>query len=94
MQLTPHECPTSLSDMATLKVKNRDFQRATGLWLQKARQGNTVIIVSPEGSPLTLTAGRPRAEPGPDWDSHFAWLKSLPESAENPVDELRRGENR
>ncbi len=42
--------------MATLRVKNRDFQRATGEWLQKARQGNTVLIVSPEGPPLTLKA--------------------------------------
>ncbi|MDA1273545.1 MAG: hypothetical protein O2960_05775 [Verrucomicrobia bacterium] len=43
---------------------------------------------------MTLTSGQPRPEPEPDWERHFAWLKNLPESAENPVDELRRDENR
>jgi hypothetical protein len=80
--------------MATLTVKNRDFQRATGLWLQKARRGDTVVIVSPQGPPLTLKSGRPGPPGQPDWESHFAWLKNQPLLEENPVDELRRGEGR
>ena len=72
----------------------RDFQRATGGWLQKARQGNTVLILSPEGPPLTLKAGHPKPEKGVDWDRHFAWLRNQPEIQANPVDELRRAEDR
>ena len=80
--------------MALLRVKNRDFQRATGEWLQKARQGNTVVIVSAEGPPLTLKAGHPKREKGADWEQHFAWLKNQPQIATNPVDEIRRAESR
>jgi len=83
-----------MSDMATLRVKNRDFQRATGLWLQKARSGDTVLIVSPEGPPLTLRVGGPDAPDKPDWERHFTWLKSQPLIEENPVDKLRREEGR
>ena len=80
--------------MALLRVKNRDFQRATGEWLQKARQGNTVLIVSPEGPPLMLTTGAPSVGAKPDWDGHFAWLKRQPQIEINPVDELRQAEKR
>lgn len=80
--------------MATLRVKNRDFQRATGAWLQKARRGDTVVIVSPAGPLLTLTAGPRRALEKPDWEAHFSWLKTQPLLDANPVDELRREEGR
>ena len=80
--------------MPILQVKNRDFQRAPADWMHRARQGNTVVIVSPEGPPLTLTAGRTTPDAGPDWDSHFEWLKGQPSIDANPVDELRRNEHR
>ena len=92
-ELTQARCPTTLSDMALLRVKNRDFQRATGGWLQKARQGNTVLIISPEGPPLTLKAGPPKPEKG------SIGIDTSPGSGISrrlrpPVDELRRVENR
>ena len=83
-----------MSDMAVLQVKNRDFQRSPADWLHKARQGDTIIIVSPEGPALTLVAGRPRREAAPDWDSHFEWLSKQPVTSINPVDELRLGDKR
>ena len=83
-----------MSSMVILKVKNRDFQRSPAAWLHRARQGNTVVIVSSEGPPLTLTAGQPARGSKPDWDSHFEWLKKQPASESNPVDELRRAEKR
>jgi hypothetical protein len=92
--LDSEPCRTSLSDMAVLKVKNRDFQRATGEWLQKARQGEVVVIISPEGPPLTLRAGQPKQENQTGWEEHLAWLKRQPKFQVNPVDEIRRGEGR
>jgi hypothetical protein len=83
-----------MSDMAILQVKNRDFQRSPADWLHKARQGDTVVIVSSEGPPLTLTLGRPKRDAEPDWHSHFEWLKKQPTIAINPVDELRQVEKR
>ncbi|MBI2149006.1 MAG: hypothetical protein HYU27_00170 [Acidobacteria bacterium] len=83
-----------MSDMAILQVKNRDFQRSPADWLRRARQGETVLILSPEGPPLTLTAGRPKRSADADWDSHFGWLKKQPVIETNPVDELRRTEKR
>jgi hypothetical protein len=83
-----------MSDMAVLQVKNRDFQRSTADWLHRARQGDTVVIVSPEGPPLTLTMGRPRRGSRHDWNSHLEWLKKLPVIESNPVDELRKSEKR
>jgi antitoxin (DNA-binding transcriptional repressor) of toxin-antitoxin stability system len=80
--------------MAILQVKNRDFQRSAGDWLRRARQGDTVVIVSSEGPPLTLTAGRPRRQSKPDWDRHFDWLKKQPVCEVNPVDELRKADKR
>ncbi len=80
--------------MATFWVKNRDFQRASGLWLQKARRGDTVVIVSSGGPPLTLKVGGP-APTGPfSWEDHFAWLQAQPLSHTNPVDELRWASDR
>ena len=83
-----------MSDMATFQVKNRDFQRSPADWLHRARQGDTVVIVSSEGPPLTLTTGRPKREAWPDWNSHFEWLKAQPLIETNPVDELRKAEKR
>lgn len=83
-----------MSDMAILQVKNRDFQRAPADWLHKARQGETIVIVSAEGPPLTLRVGRPTRDAKLDWTSHFAWLKQQPTIEANPVDELRGAEDR
>ncbi len=83
-----------MSDMATLRVRNRDFQRAPAGWLHKARQGDTIVIVSADGPPLTLRAGRPQSEVETDWDHHFEWLKKQKIQETNPVDELRRVEDR
>ena len=83
-----------MSDMALLQVKNRDFQRSPADWLHRARQGDTVVIVSSAGPPLTLMAGRPSRVAKADWDSHFNWLKRQPVMETNPVDELRKTEKR
>ena len=80
--------------MATLQVKNRVFQRSTATWLRRTRAGDTVVIVSPDGPPVTMTAGKPRRAPAPDWDSHFDWLKRQPLIHFNPVDESRRQDRR
>ena len=83
-----------MSYVAVLQVKNRDFQRTPAAWLHRARQGDTVVIVSSEGPPLTLTLGRPKRGAKPDWNSHFEWLKKQPVIETNPVDELRKAEKR
>jgi antitoxin (DNA-binding transcriptional repressor) of toxin-antitoxin stability system len=83
-----------MSDMAVLQVKNRDFQRAPADWLHRARQGNTVVIVSPEGPPLTITAGRPKRSGSANWSDHFEWLNKQPVINDNPVDTLRRMDRR
>jgi antitoxin (DNA-binding transcriptional repressor) of toxin-antitoxin stability system len=83
-----------MSDMATFQVKNRDFQRSPADWLHKARQGDTVVIVSPNGPAVMLTAGRPSRASEPDWIAHFEWLKKQPVSNANPVDELRKTDKR
>ncbi|MBI1872998.1 MAG: hypothetical protein HYS05_03800 [Acidobacteria bacterium] len=80
--------------MARLQVKNRDFQRSTADWMHRARQGDTVVIVSPKGPALTLIAGTPARAARADWDSHFDWLKRQPIIDSNPVDELRQLERR
>ena len=80
--------------MAILSVKNREFQRSTAHWLHRARRGDTIVIVSPEGPPLTLHVGRPKHASGLDWNSHFDWLKKQQALAGNPVDELRAPEDR
>jgi len=82
-----------MSDMAILQVKNRDFQRSPADWLHRAKQGDTVVIVSSEGPPLTLTVGRPKGGEM-DWNSHFEWVKRQPVLDTNPVDELRKTEKR
>jgi hypothetical protein len=53
-----------------------------------------VVIVSSEGPPLTLTAGRPKRSGKPDWDRHFEWLKKQPVYETNPVDDLRKTDKR
>jgi len=83
-----------MSDMAVLRVKNRDFQRATAEWLHRAKQGNTVVIISSGGPSLTLTAGRPQQAAATDWEGHFTWLERQPLIDVNPVDELRRTDKR
>ena len=83
-----------MSDMAILNVKNREFQRSPADWLHRARRGDTVVIVSPEGPPLTLHVGRPKRASGLDWNSHFDWLKRQPALDRNPVEELRAADDR
>ena len=83
-----------MSDMAILNVKNREFQRSQADWLHRARRGDTVVIVSPEGPPLTLQVGRPKRGAGLDWNSHFDWLKKQRAMDRNPVDALRAAEGR
>ena len=86
--------PTTMSDMAHFRVKNRDFQRAPAEWMQRARQGDTVVIVSSQGPPLTLGVGTARRAGAPEWTDHFEWLNRQPLEESNPVDELRRVERR
>jgi antitoxin (DNA-binding transcriptional repressor) of toxin-antitoxin stability system len=94
VRLTDPPCLTTMSDMARFQVKNRDFQRALGEWMARARQGDTVVIVSAQGPPLTLTAGAPRRDAMPDWTRHFEWLQRQPVHESNPVDDLRSTERR
>jgi hypothetical protein len=83
-----------MSDMATLTVKNREFQRSPASWLHRARQGDTIVIISPDGPPLTLHAGKPKAGHAFNWDEHFEWLKKQQALDANPVDELRKNDKR
>jgi hypothetical protein len=83
-----------MSDMAVFRVKNRDFQRSPADWLHRARKGDTVVIESPEGPPLTLTSGRPARKSQPDWESHFEWLEKQEVAGTNPVDDLRKLDRR
>jgi hypothetical protein len=83
-----------MSDMARLQVKNRDFQRAPGDWMHRARQGDTVVIVSAQGPPLTLSVGDPHGAGDSDWAGHFEWLERQPIEESNPVDDLRKAERR
>jgi len=83
-----------MSDMSVLRVKNRDFQRTTAQWLRKARAGDTIIIETPNDRPLTLKAERTPKKKKYDWDEHWRWLKSQPALKENPIDEIRRWDNR
>jgi hypothetical protein len=83
-----------MSDMAILKVKNRDFQRSAADWMHRARKGDTIVIVSSEGPPLTLTVGRPPRVSEHDWVSHFEWLNKQPVSETNPVDDSRKADKR
>lgn len=80
--------------MAILEIKNRDFQRSPADWMHRARKGDTIVIVSSEGPPLTLTVGRPKRAAEPNWNSHFEWLRKQPISETNPVDDPSRAEER
>ena len=42
----------------------------------------------------TQDAETPVSGKKPDWDAHFNWLKTQPQLEENPVDQLRREEDR
>lgn len=79
--------------MAVVKVKNQEFQRAAGQWLQKAQEGNIVLIVSKQKPTLKLQPVIPPKQRY-NWKEHFEWLKTQPPCEENPVDQLRRLENR
>jgi antitoxin (DNA-binding transcriptional repressor) of toxin-antitoxin stability system len=83
-----------MSDMAILRVKNRDFQRSAGRWLHRAKRGDTVVIVGRGGPPLTLSAGPPERAAAWDWDGHFAWLRRQPVTPVNPVDAWRKADTR
>ncbi|HEX7858870.1 MAG TPA: hypothetical protein VF773_00945 [Verrucomicrobiae bacterium] len=83
--------------MKTVELKPRDFHRRIGWALAEARRGVAVVISAPGQPAVTLSLGRPKAEQLParlDWDAHFAWLKTQPKSATNPVDDLRADEQR
>ena len=83
-----------MSDMAQLRVRNRNFQRSTAEWMRRARRGDTIVIVGPTGPPLTLTAAPPLTVAAVDWNEHFRWLEQQPVTDSNPVDEVRRAERR
>jgi hypothetical protein len=83
-----------MSHMARFEVKNRDFQRAPAEWLHRAMQGDTIVIVSSQGPPLTLHLGPPERAAASDWTEHFEWLRRQPVDESNPVDALRRTERR
>lgn len=85
--------------MKTLELKPREFHRRIGWALAKARSGVAVVITAPGQPAVTLSLGRPKPDntsslPGTDWDAHFAWLATQPKSETNPVDDLRRHEQR
>jgi len=80
--------------MATLTVGNREFSAFAGQLAASRRQGDTIVIISSEGPSLTLSAGKPKAGDVFDWEEHFEWLKKQPVTDKNPVDELRKRENR
>jgi hypothetical protein len=85
--------------MNTVELKPREFHRRIGWALAEARRGVAVVIAAPGHPPVTLSLGRPQPakrsrRTGVDWDAHFAWLKTQPKHATNPVDELRAEERR
>jgi hypothetical protein len=85
--------------MKIVELKPREFHRRIGWALSEARRG-VAVVISGTGQPaVTLVLGRPQSPArsrggGPDWDAHFAWLRSQPSCATNPVDDLRAGEAR
>lgn len=92
-------CQAELPGMKTVELKPREFHRRIGWALAEARRGVAVVITAPGQPAVTLSLGRPasagRSLPGhPDWDTHFAWLKTQPKSETNPVDDLRAQERR
>jgi hypothetical protein len=85
--------------MKTVELKPREFHRRIGWALAEARRGVAVVITAPGQPAVTLSLGRPRPDErgkgsGPDWESHFAWLKTQPQLTTNPVDDLRAEERR
>jgi hypothetical protein len=85
--------------MKSVELKPREFHRRIGWALAEARRGVAVVITAPGQPAVTLSLGRPKpaqasTPTGVDWDVHFAWLKTQPKTATNPVDELRSLEQR
>lgn len=85
--------------MKIVELKPREFHRRIGWALAEARRGVAVVITGTGQPAVTLALGRPRAgersQPaGPNWDAHFAWLRSQSPCATNPVDDLRAVEGR
>ncbi len=85
--------------MKTVELKPREFHRRIGWALAEARRGVAVVIAGRGQPAVTLSLGRPPAAnrgrgAGLDWNSHFAWLKTQPKIATNPVDDLRAEERR
>jgi len=85
--------------MKTVELRPREFHRRIGWALAEARRGVAVVITAAGQPAVTLSRGRPPAEPGSapagvDWDAHFAWLATQPKTEANPVDELRAQERR
>ncbi|HRI13551.1 MAG TPA: hypothetical protein PLX89_11140 [Verrucomicrobiota bacterium] len=64
-----------------ITVERRTFQRNPAEWLNRAEEGEEIIIQSRGRRPLTIKAGRPlqtRKPPASDWESHFRWVRSRP----------------
>jgi hypothetical protein len=85
--------------MKIVELKPREFHRRIGWALAEARRGVAVVITGTGQPAVTLALGRPQSQArsrrgGPDWDAHFAWLRSQPQNPTNPVDDLRSGEGR
>lgn len=85
--------------MKTIEMKPREFHRRIGWALAEARRGVAVVITGAGQPAVTLALGRPQAGrrargSSTDWDAHFAWLKTQPPVATNPVDDLRAEERR
>jgi hypothetical protein len=85
--------------MKIVELKPREFHRRIGWALAEARRGVAVVITAPGQPAVTLSLGRPQAKKRctpdvVDWDAHFAWLASQPESKTNPVEDLRAEERR
>jgi hypothetical protein len=85
--------------MKTVELKPREFHRRIGWALAEARRGVAVVVAAAGQPAVTLSLGRPQAvdrNRGTDlnWDTHFAWLRTQPQIATNPVDDLRADERR
>lgn len=92
-------CQAKSPDVKTVELKPREFHRRIGWALAEARRGVAVVVTAPGQPAVTLALGRPHpaqrsAAAGVDWDTHFAWLKTQPKLATNPVDDLRAGDRR
>jgi antitoxin (DNA-binding transcriptional repressor) of toxin-antitoxin stability system len=85
--------------MITIEINECELLRRLPSVLSKARRGIAVIITAPGKPAVTLSLARPKDQQAArrkpiNWNVHFAWLKTQPESRTNPVDDLRAGEQR